>query len=180
MNQNMKFIFGLIVGFFICYFLTKNDNHSEKKPQAKSQTEETVVSEPIKQTSTRYKANKMDLPQEESIVVPQPPQTKLQATMKMVDSIPAEPTKKRMKIQFSLHDIMTMESEWVHLQNQIQVSKEERGWRVKMLAPNSVFATTGLTEGNLITYDSIRALGNDENLNLPRRIATILNHVSTQ
>ncbi len=45
MNQNMKFIFGLIVGFFICYFLTKNDNHSEKKPQAKSQTEETVVSE---------------------------------------------------------------------------------------------------------------------------------------
>ncbi|MBC7753570.1 MAG: hypothetical protein H7Z71_04980 [Moraxellaceae bacterium] len=173
MKQSKLFFYGLLVGFLSCYFLLKNKTAPEK-----------IVAQESKLAAFQPKP-KLSLPTRK-VIIPEKkeiePQThhEVQATMEMVHTMPAETIKRKKKIQFSLQDIMTMESQWQELQDQIQVSREDRGWRVKMLTPNTVFATTGLVEGNLITYDSIRALGDEASSSLPYRISTILNHVSVQ
>lgn len=173
MNQSKLFIYGLLVGFLSCYFLMKNKPVPEK---IVAQKIEPVAFQP--KHTLLLPTRKIITPEKKMIE----PQTyhQVQATMEMVHSMPAASVKRKTKIQFSVQDIMTLESQWRNLQDQIQVSKEDRGWRVKMLAPNTIFASTGLVEGNLITYDSIRSLGDDASSSLPYRISTILNHVSVQ
>ncbi|MBC7458453.1 MAG: hypothetical protein H7235_09255 [Bdellovibrionaceae bacterium] len=172
----MKFISGLVVGFIVCYVVIKNDNHSTVTP-IKIHEEDTEMAKKDQSLKAQIPAAKVQ-DQEIYEMLAKPKGTWIKETIPTHAG--PEPIKKKTKIQFSLQDIMTMESEWANLPNQIQVSKEERGWRVKMLAPKTVFTSTGLIEGNLITYDSIRALGDEGNSNLPYRISTILNHVSVQ
>ena len=173
MKQSRLFIYGLVIGFLSCYFFVKNKTAPEKIVEQKSKP---AASQP--KLTLSLPTRKIITP-EKKMIEPQT-QHQLQATLETVHTMPAEPVKRNTKIQFSLQDIMTMESQWQELQDQILVSREDRGWRVKKLTPNTVFASTGLVEGNLITYDSIRALGDETNSSLPQRISTILNHVSVQ
>lgn len=187
MNQNRMFIYGLIVGFLICFFVVKNNPVENKISQDDSSSENIVATQPVRKPAA---------------VATAPASLEMHARLKATAPAvtqPAQPTaedrqaehlentlleafgqKKKMTIHFSENDVTSMENQWSDLQRQIQVSKEARGWRIKMLAPNTVFASSGLNQGNLITYDSIRNIGDDRNSNLPTRIATILNHVSVQ
>lgn len=171
----MKFISVLLVGFLACYFMMKKkDNIPTKiKTQIHQAAEETTIQPKV----VKHLAGKMDLPANSALPSLEP---SLAAETKVTNSEQSEDVIKKTKIQFSLEDIMQLEKYWHDLHYDIQVSKEERGWRVKTLAPDSLFAARGLTEGQLITYDSIRTLEDEENSNLPNRISAILDQVSVQ
>ena len=170
----MKFISGLLVGFLACYIMMKKDNFPTK---TKTQIDQAAEEATIQPKVVKHLAGKMDLPANSALPSWKP---QLAAETKVTNSEQAEDLIKKTKIQFSVQDIVQLEKYWHDLHYDIQVSKEERGWRVKTLAPDSLFAARGLTEGQLITYDSIRTLGDEENSNLPNRISAILDQVSVQ
>lgn len=89
--------------------------------------------------------------------------------------------KKTSKIEITLGetDVAQLESQWTDLPHQAEVRREVRGWRVTMLQSNTVLFNSGLREGNLITHDFLHTLAETENdANLAKRVANILNHIS--
>jgi type II secretory pathway component PulC len=75
--------------------------------------------------------------------------------------------------------VAELENNWKDLRNQIQITTEERGYRVNYLSDNSIFLQAGLQSGDLISYQTLNSMrnANPEARQLASRVVRIFEYV---
>lgn len=173
--------FGFIVlGLLLCVFFLKQRNEA-KSSRSQKKTDVRITKDdkrlPIKnyemnavlRTEKSEKENSPDNPvnlQREPIL--EPSEVAKQAARPRV-----------LEITFNEEVVAELESSWGDLRNQIQVTGEERGFRVDYLSDNSVFLSAGLQTGDLIPYEALNSMrnSNPEARQLAGRVVRIFEHV---
>lgn len=184
MNKNSTLI-GILIGFALCYYFFKPAPEKKAKTEVVEQAEvDTAEAAPIKikrknkinadHTPRRKIAKAFTTATEEPSITP-PLDTVIQKTI----AVKKPPQKRTGEVTLSEQTVINLESQLSYLDEQSLMTQEERGWRVKLLTPNSILAQAGLHVGDLITYDSLQALNQtNASLNLAYRMETVLNHIS--
>ncbi len=176
MNKSLIFFSGLVLGFLLATGFNQNqDEVAVNKSKNQENNTKSIISkknnspliaEPIKKNIETV-VNKQINPE-------------VVANMEMISKTSSVPEqleiKRKIKVTLSEEDVVELENQWSELAYQVQVKREHRGWRVLHLENQSVLSRAGLNEGNLITYEFIQGMNNENEL--PRRIARILDYVS--
>lgn len=182
MKATPAFFSGLIIGIISCYLAMRTKpvpSPALPAPEPVSQVRPSIVPPPIEQKMELHNSLKVT-----NTEVKKPPtntQPAEQALELRKDLQPQRPLQRKSNLSISLseEDVSALEQQWNDLPRQAEAILEARGWRIKRLQPDSLLATSGLQEGDLVTSASLQAYaqsqGNDQ---LAIRVANILNHIS--
>jgi len=175
-----KYAAVLFIGILLGFTLGRHFSGKTTEPQVTAQEEDATPAAPS--------APAPETPPEPQVAAaPTPPPPAAPAgpdPRKQIPPLPegsvmgqpnSDPEIAQLTIDESLAD--KLESDWEDLPNQIHVMKEERGFRVLYIKEGSLIQQTGLHNGDLITRETLEALGGNGSP-LANRVARILGHVS--
>lgn len=99
-----------------------------------------------------------------------PVQIKIDDQQQNIDNPP-----KRYELSINESDVIAMESTLNELKDQINISREQRGWRIRSINSESDFSRLGFQPGMLVLQEHVDALfRNGEGQNLVSRMTYIL------
>ena len=90
-----------------------------------------------------------------------------------------KPEVRKQVVDFNLTEsiVVQMEHDWNDLPLQAEARREDRGWRLLKVAPESVFYRAGLRAGDLVTTDFLDRFRNS-NTDMVNRVEQILNRIT--
>ena len=146
-------ICGIILGFFLNSFLPP-----KSKPEVTAQAETApvaVVDKPVK----NYRIHQP--------VVVEPKELPVVAKPRVLE------------LTLNEEVVAELKKNWSDLRNQIQITTEERGFRVSHLSENSIFLQAGLQSGDLISFQTLKTMANSnpEAKQLAGRVVRIFEYV---
>lgn len=102
----------------------------------------------------------------------------LKATAAQKTVLPKTERKPGREITLSEGLVQALESRGRDLQKEIELTREENGYRIKALRSDSPFAKAGLQKGELITNKALEQLkSNSDSGDLPQRFSLILDSI---
>ncbi len=139
---------------------------------------------PSEETSPSPKASVTSTP-----TAPAAPPTRAEVTIKPKPDPTPEPTPQAnvspkptttVSIDLSESNIQNMEHAWRDLPEQAEAKREDRGWRLTRVTPDSSFHQAGLRSGDLITTDFLSQMAshNSGGRVLALRFESILNRIT--
>lgn len=192
-NENSRFKqmlwFGF--GFLVCFALmklfdrTQKDNQFAEGSKLKNKSAQVKIESETKpkiQLRQDFAADKKPVQQSSNIKLEgekiSEAEFEKQPDIKREPSNDPPPTR-QFEISISESDVIRMESTLDHLKEEVTISRESRGWRIKNIAQNSNFAQFGFQPGMLVLQEHIDAMArNGEGLNLVSRITYIFDSLA--
>lgn len=178
MNKFSYLLMGVLIGLAISYVLHRSEPKAELAKQVQIvNDEDNEYTEKSKSISTIKPVEKV-----KKVVQPLKSSSEPIAERKLASvSNEAKEVRKPQHLELSLTEelVKELEKNWSELPRQAQIANEVDGWRVKYIDQHSLFASTGLQEGDFISFQAIRNLkeADHSNQNLSERVIRLLNHV---
>jgi hypothetical protein len=155
----MNYVLVLIIGLLIGYLFGHDTGKHEAPPPP-----------PVAAIECPASPKKMELIGSSRVLT-------LRTENKVVAKNTSTPAKLGRQVIIGGSLVSQMENAWNELPKQIQLRREDDGWRVLQIEQGSLFAKSGLMEGDLITDKAIESL-RIESGDLPERFFRIFNHVT--
>ena len=177
MNKFSYLLMGVLIGLAISYVLHRSEPKAELTKQVQ------IVNDEDNEYTEKSKSISTIKPVEKVKVVQPLKSSSEPIAERTLASAPNETKKVRkpQHLELSLTEelVKELEKNWSELPRQAQIANEVDGWRVKYIDQHSLFASTGLQEGDFISFQAIRNLkeADHSNENLSERVIRLLNHV---
>jgi len=165
MNTLSRFAIGFAAGLLAYHFFLTTPN-SPPAPAAPQVHRETAEAKPTHAAQVKVAPRKIEsnIPAQTA----QPP-----------ERAPAATPKKMVALSLTEDVIRNIEEQWNDLPQLAEAVRELRGWRIVRVETGSVFAKTGLKQGDLVTTEFLENLRTSHNqATLALRVEQVLNRIT--
>lgn len=192
MNRTTPFVAGLILGVLISSMIFNSSQKNDNQLAVTHIKDLEMHIQNSKEEQSRLKAEITEIKAKYAAGFEKDKSTELKEvkkTEKLEDSIEMfarikQPVKSRKTVNLSYETILDLEKNWDFLPGQIQLTKEQRGWRVKSIQAYSTLSNAGLNQGDLITEKFVKEFSENSDFQsvgqMEKRVMNILNHVTVE